>query len=461
MNIQEIIAVAATNPFLSAWLFFKGGGWIVLVPMIIHALWYAFRNWRIGVYKKGLTYALLAVDIPKNNEQGPRAVENFFSQIAGAHGSMTLYEKYWLGKMQAYFSFEIVSIGGNIQFLVRTESKFRDLVEASIYAQYPDAEITEVEDYVHDVPTVFPNKTHQLMGTEFVLANKNYCYPIRTYVDFEDQLSQEFKDPMAAFMQTMSSLVPGEQVWFQILATPIDHNTWRIPCAALLKKLAGQKVERKKTMFEEIFLEQPGKLFASAVDQIVSGSVAGGAETKKEGFIDFGALRLSPTDIETIKTVNRKVSKIAFDVKMRLVYLATNETFNSAKVVNPLVGALKQFTELGLNSFKPDLKRTATRAYYLLVKYRKALRTRKLLRNYRTRHNYKGSNPMKLNTEELATIYHFPTSFVKVPTVQQTVSKKYEAPMHVPYDLGSSPRPFRRVGETESKEAPPSNLPTV
>lgn len=460
MSIQEILAIGYTNPFLMAWLLIINGGWIITIPMIWHAVWYAFRNWRIGVYKSGLTYVLLAVDIPKNNEQGPKAVENFFAQIAGAHGSMTLYEKYWQGRMQAYFSLEIVSVAGNIQFLIRTETKFRDLVEASIYAQYPDAEIAEVEDYVFDIPKVFPNETHQLMGTEFTLANKNYCYPIKTYVDFEDQLSQEFKDPMAAFMQTMSSLVPGEQVWFQIVVTPIDHNTWREPCNALMKKLAGQKAERKKNIWESV-VEGPAKIVTEAVDQFISGPR--GPETKSSAAIDFGALRLSPTDIEHIKAIDRKISKIAFDVKMRLVYIATNETYNTAKVVNPLVGALKQYTNLDLNSFKPDLKKTATRAYYILVKFRKALRIKKLLSNYRSRHNFKGSGAMKLNIEELATVYHFPTIFVKVPTVQQTVSKKYEAPMHVPYDLGGGKVPFRKVkqDELEREPSPPDDLPMV
>ena len=244
------------------------------------------------------------------------------------------------------------------------------------------------------------------------------------------------------------------------MVTPIDHNTWREPCSALMKKLAGQKAERKKNIWESV-VEGPAKIVTEAVDQFISGPR--GPETKSSAAIDFGALRLSPTDIEHIKAIDRKISKIAFDVKMRLVYIATNETYNTAKVVNPLVGALKQYTTLDLNSFKPDLKKTATRAYYILVKFRKALRIKKLLSNYRSRHNFKGSGAMKLNIEELATVYHFPTIFVKVSTVQQTVSKKYEAPMHVPYDLGGGKVRFRKVkqDELEREPSPPDDLPMV
>ena len=99
---------------------------------------------------------------------------------------MDLAEKYYKGHYQRWFSFEIVSIDGYIQFIIRTEKKFRDLVESAIYAQYPEAEITEVDDYTKGFPDTFPNDTHDLWGTEWTLVEDNE-YPIRTYQDFEDK----------------------------------------------------------------------------------------------------------------------------------------------------------------------------------------------------------------------------------------------------------------------------------
>lgn len=479
MTIGEIITIGTVNPFLMSWLLIKEGGWIIFVFISVVGFAQMWFLWRREKYRVSRKHCLLAIDIPKNNEQGPKAVENFFTQLAGAHGRHTLVEKYLLGKVQDGFSLEIASFGGNVQFLIRTVDRFRDLVEASIYAQYPDAEITEVEDYVYNVPRVFPNDTHKLWGAEFILSNEDYCYPIKTYMDFEHQLSQEFKDPMAAFLGVMSKLQPQEQVWFQIVLTPIDHNTWRKPCETLVKKLAGRKEERKPG-FVPGLIEEPARLARESVDQITGAKKIEDAKTKKpEGEAYSIMFRLSPGEIEILKAIQRKTSKIAFDVKIRLVYIATNDEFMVSRVVHPLVGALKQFTALDLNSFKPDLKRTATRANYFFVNSRKKWKTKKILYNYRLRSDYKGRKPCKLNIEELATIYHFPTTFVKAPLVQQTVSKKFEPPMQTPFESAvQAPRNYPASSEiteqekegvtTESGEisdehhpAPPSNLPAA
>ncbi|NQU83682.1 MAG: hypothetical protein HQ536_03135, partial [Parcubacteria group bacterium] len=134
------------------WVLFIYGGW---VPVLI-ALWKGgqliWLNWRQGKFAQDIDYILLAMDVPKGDEQTPKAVENIFTHLNGTYSGPTLKEKWWDGKIQITFSFELISIGGYIQFLVRTPTKHRDLIEAAIFSQYPDAEIIEVEDYTKDAP---------------------------------------------------------------------------------------------------------------------------------------------------------------------------------------------------------------------------------------------------------------------------------------------------------------------
>ena len=166
--------------------------------MLWAGLQFAPRLWLLHIrlaWEHHQEFLLLQIDVPKANEQGPLAVENIFSHLAGAHSTFSFYENWWVGRCQLPLSLEIISVGGYIKFIIRTPVKYRDLVEASVYSQYPDAQITEVQDYVGSVPKQYPNPTHLLWGAEWVPVNHE-VYPIRTYKEFEDKLSGEFKDPL-------------------------------------------------------------------------------------------------------------------------------------------------------------------------------------------------------------------------------------------------------------------------
>ncbi len=202
-------------------------GWVFLVILFFSMgakLWVSYRQ---NKYTSKWKWVLLAVDIPPLFIQTPKAVEQIFTHLSGAQTTPNIGQKYLMGKKQKFFSFEIISIEGYIQFLIRTEEEFRDLVEAAVYAQYPEAEITEVEDYVSNIPTKYPDKEYDVFGIEFTLAEAN-AYPIRTYPSFEYSLSKDvvFSDPMAAVLENFSRIGHGENLWYQIIVEPTG-NSWK------------------------------------------------------------------------------------------------------------------------------------------------------------------------------------------------------------------------------------------
>ena len=163
-------------------LFWYGGA----LPLAIVFIWGVLQLWlydRQGKFAAKQKYILLALDIPQNNAQSPRAVENMFAYLNGAQKSINLMEKWWEGAYQLSFSFEIVSIEGYIQFLIRTPESFRAFIETAIYTQYPDAEISQVEDYIIGTPDYFPNPEYDLWGSEFILT-ANPAFPIKLYEEF-------------------------------------------------------------------------------------------------------------------------------------------------------------------------------------------------------------------------------------------------------------------------------------
>ena len=82
-------------------VFFLNIGWMIIAVIFLYGfsllyLQHIRRQWGA----KNLKFILLAIDIPKGNEQSPKAAENMFTYLAGAHGSINFFEKWFEGKFQ-------------------------------------------------------------------------------------------------------------------------------------------------------------------------------------------------------------------------------------------------------------------------------------------------------------------------------------------------------------------------
>ena len=385
-------------------------------------------------YVDSFDYVLLALDIPKENYQSPKAVESIFTALMGAYSGPTKKDYYLKGSVQLPFSFELVSIEGYIQFLIRTPVIFRDLVEAAVFAQYPDASIVEVEDYVESVPQKWPDENYKFWGAELSMIQDD-MYPIKTYPYFEHSLSQEFKDPMADLLENMSRLGPGEQSWIQIVITPTMPE-WKERGEKLVKQLIGEKYTHKKTLMEKL-TDPILNLFGFAADVLVAKAEPSEASSTEQ----INKIQnLTPGEQNVLTAIQTKLSKIGFWTKMRFIYIAEKPVFSAAKGVSGFFGAFSQFNSIDLNGFKPH-KRNKTTANYFFVKRRIAKKQNQLMKEYRERIGVTGgtSKPFVLNVEELATIWHFPDINVKAPLVKKAEAKRAEPPVSLPAEITSMP----------------------
>lgn len=429
---QQFLADAMSqNPLVTMLQIILNGGWIIF---IIIGFWSLLQWWKSYIAHQAAhhkKYIFLAIDIPKENLQTPKAVEFVFAQLHGVLSGMNKYQKYISGKSQDYFSCEIVSIGGNVQFVIRTNVVFRDLVEAAVYAQYPEAEITEVNDYTLAIPSTFPNPDWSMWGSEFVLARPN-PYPIRTYINFEHTLSGEFLDPMAALLETMAKLQPEEQIWVQWIVTPIKDD-WKEESDHLAKKIVGVHVKKEASFLDKAIV-LPIALIDKVVDAVLPFIFPTGEEEEHKGgkpeapsMIQY----LSPGEKFVLDGVQSKMTKIGYRVKLRVVYVAPPDIYSKGRGVAPVVGAIKQFNTLDLNGFK-GAKSTTTDVDYF-AKWRTPGRQQRMMKLYRTRDNHGGADHgFILNVEELATVYHFPVSSVKAPLVKKVDAKRGGPPSNLP-----------------------------
>lgn len=432
-------------------------GWIPVAAVLVFGGWELFKFSRQLMYGKTIKYTLLAIDVPRGNDISMRTVENLFTYLGGAHEPPDLIEKYWLGMYQLGFSFEIISIEGYIQYLVRTPNIYREIVESAIYSTYPDAEITEVNDYTEGFPTKFPDDEYRIWGGEFI-QDKPPVYPMRTYKDFEYQIGGKpethFKDPIATLMDLYTSMKKGEHIWLQFIVYPTDF-VWAKKGNDEINKIVGDKSKVKPTMMDHV-VGFPIKII-ELFNEVILGWAP--AAQSKEDQPQFKMMNLKPQQKKQIEAIQTKMGKLGFECKVRFAYVAKHEVFNRPKAIGGLIGWMKQFMDLDLNNLKPDMKVTATTAHYFFVDYRKNIKRTKLMSAYKDRTGTRGRKRYILTTDELATLWHFPIeAVVKAPLLQKSAGKRSEPPSSLPVDTGS-PRSeiFDQISERENIFAEPDN----
>jgi hypothetical protein len=378
--------------------------------------------------------------------------------LHGAQSPLNLGEWFLGGQTQPWFSLEIISQEGKMHFLIRTLANLRDLVEAQIYAQYPETEIKEVGDYVYSIPDNVPNKDYNMWGTELIPVN-NEAYPIRTYRYFSQDITLEEQrvDPLSSLLETMSKVKPGEQVWVQILIRPL-LDEWKKPGEDLINKMLNRKTPKKGAGPISKEMSAWKKTTEEAAYQLATGNLLESKDDETKQSPDENLLLwMTRGEADRVKAIEDKLSKIGFETIIRFIYLGKTDVFSVVPNVPMFFGCIKQYNIQDLNGFKPNGK-TGTKISYGIQgkKIREAYRKKRLLADYKKRSFVQYSNhisylkplvferlpifnwffirskPFILNIEELASLYHFPSMVVKAPLSPKVEAKKSEPPVGLP-----------------------------
>ena len=376
-------------------------------------------------YKSEIEWDIFEIRIPREIEKGPKAMEQFFAGLWTLFNMPTNWkEKYIDGELTLWHSFEIVGSGGTIHFYIRTPKKLRHSVESMLYAQYPDIEITDAEDYVLELPNTLEGLSkigYDLFGTEIKLKNPA-PNPINTYMAFEEKGGEErIIDPISVILELLSKLRPEEKAWIQMVIRPA-HPDWQKEGDAVMKKIR-----------EDAAMKQP---------------VRPGVQ---QPTISFSML--PPAEEEKLKAVGHKVSKQGFNTLIRHLYLAPKDIFNKNMWKN-LTAYFNQYSS-SLNYFALNIASITSARWwkwpFVFSKRRTESRKKTFLYRYKTRYipeetfigrlsdpnrvnTDKKSSTSILNTEELATLYHPPTNVVlTAPTLDRIESKKVSPPGYIPF----------------------------
>lgn len=456
MNIVIDFSQVPTNSVWAfVWFILSHGGWIVVLLIFVYYGAEEYVAYKRVKYRSRWDWSLLSISLPRLNEKTPQAVEYIFTALSGSWKHIDWIERFFLGKQQPEFSFELVSREGYIEYLVRAPRQYRDLVEAAIYAQYPDAEIAEIPDYAEKYKGLsWPDNDggYEIWGTSFK-QSKKYYYPIRTW----KELGEVDSDPVNSILENVAKIKTGEEFWFQIIVTPVANN-WQKNGISLVKRLNGLKGSKSVVdEFLDLILEIPNSLLSIFISRPETPAAKPSAKPAvAPGFA------LTTKEKAVVESIQEKIGKIGFRTTMRAVYIARKEVFNKSRIKEGFLGALHQYTSLYSNGFiQSKYTKVSTSHLYYFRKYRvNHFRKNKLLTKYRVRSTRAGSQfgtGFILNISELASLWHFPVGSIKTLMIKKSEAVKAEAPFYLPVEEAG--RSVATIGTAANLEGPAANEP--
>jgi len=418
-------------------------------------------------------YKIIEVRVSKENETGPIVAEQIFSSLHGIYKKLGFWRTLF-GGTQDRISFEVANIGSHIKFYVAFPLKYKNFIEGQIYAQYPDVEIHEVEDYsiiekmevsvgenlakpsneealvpVNDLPKIQPKKEFKAMdpfqnvyGAELTFTDP-VIYPIKRYVQFEDKITRTAVDPIAGITATLAKLNDvDEQAWVQVVVRPLSDK-WRIlftKCVKIVNKGVWANIEKFQKSYTKMFCTR-NRLYRIVFFPLYFVFWLQGLKSGTTVSFNASEGSQSNDDIEdlTSKSHEResstgaamdKVVKLLYEGNVRILYMQKNKNTETAKIkLREIAGSFKQFNIPQVNGFK-------------LNGY---LKGREALERYHSRFI---TDPFVLNVEELATLYHLPNQSVATPNIYWVRSRKLEPPVDLPLPKGEEADKLTMLGRT-------------
>src|SRR3989344_8950467 len=290
-----------------------------------YLFWHQWMHYVQGRYIARVNWIMLEIKLPKEIHKTPLAMEIMLNSLYQSSSKIVWWDKYWKGKVKDWFSLEMVSIEGNVKFFIRTGAFYKNVIEAQLYAQYPDIEIHEVPDYTRYVDYRGKEGDWEMISTEYALTKED-AYPIKTYVDYgmdKEGVKEEFKiDPLTSIIEYLGSIGKDEQIWIQILVQSASSR-YKLT-KDFKKKKAGEMGDWK---------DEGRELIAKLTKR---------DEAAEDGN-SFKMLMMTKGESEVVGAVERNMGKFGFDCGIRAAYFGKKDKADFSHI-KALGGLLRPFT---------------------------------------------------------------------------------------------------------------------
>lgn len=366
---------------------------ITIATLVALCIIYLSTRRRIAL-KRSLEMVFLRVIIARKDsdqDEKKETVKDFREQISIMEQLLaslkSLYSSTLMGWLfgQEYLSLEYIAHKSEIYFYIVVPRRAKLMVEKQIIGFYPDAFIEETSEI-----NIFEGRS--VVRGEIMKLKKGEQFPIRTYQKLES-------DSMNAILSALGKLNEDESGVVQILMRPVDDD-WQDHIKKMIRKSEKKGSHHGISWNPLVWI---GGLITILTRD--PGEEKPQAESEKEE---------DPIDDEGL--MKEKVKKTGYAVTIRILTTGNDEHQVYAELQN-IISAFSQFNSPAYNRFKP-------------VK-RKSLSL--LIQHYIFRQFAWWQKSPTMNSEELATLFHFPHSkYNKQPEIRWQRFKLVKAPTNIP-----------------------------
>jgi len=360
-----------SNP-LALPLYFTGAAVFSALLIVVLALWRRSRR------VVSLDLKLLRVQVAQSNrEQNMKTSQYMFEEINRTEVLLSA-----LSAMKKPFAIEVAvhHTGEDINFYLAVPEDTVDFATREIHGVFPDSRIDRVEDF-----SIFGAQS--AAAGAYLALKERYVLPIRTYREAE----ADTFGPILSTFSRLSAEEEGASIQFIVEPAHADKDA---------KKgiLDGIQMLRKGVKLSDV--TRTALLKAKDFKFLMESD-------SKEG-------EAKPVDDQAVQALVAKGSKPLFAVNVRVMAAAPTKD-RAEDVLMAISGSLSQFTSPMRNQ----------------VQLVKPHDIRALVSDYVFR-KFDSEQAVILNTEEIASMFHFPTFSSEVPRITWAKTNEAPAPNNLP-----------------------------
>ncbi len=286
-----------------------------------------------------------------------------------------------LAGLKSPFIFEaaVHHIGEEIHFYAAVPRESVEFISRQIEGLWKEASVEAIDDY-----NIFNSASGAATSGIYLKQKLSYALPIRVYVEANI-------DTFAPILSGLSKINEiGEGAAIQLLIKPAASST---------KKSILQIIDNLKKGIKLDDALKAGAIKFKDIQKAINPE-----KEKLEKVVDD----------ESIKALELKISKPLLSVNLRVLVSGVSQ-YQTDAILESIVGGFSQFSAPRRNEFK-------------IIKPRNP---KNLIYQFSFR-EFDDTQSMILNTEELASLFHLPSSSTEIPKIEWLKSKEAVAPANLP-----------------------------